>query len=175
MQGSREAHRNLDDAIRALRRPSSWTREREQVAAWARCLLADDSLLAVDVETTGLENAYAVQIAAVDRRGTVVFNEYMQPKAVLEPAAVAVHDITPDRLAQAPAFGDLLPRLTDVLHGRVAVAYKMDFDRGVIERELHRHYRGDAAAADEWLARVRWEDAMVPYAVWRGLWSVKRW
>ncbi|MGW1616766.1 3'-5' exonuclease [Streptomyces sp. NPDC002285] len=127
------------------------------------------------METTGLENAYAVQIAAVDRAGTVVFNEYVQPNAPLEPAAVAVHGITPDRLAQAPVFGELLPRLTDVLHGRTAIAYKMDFDRGVIERELHRHHHGDAAAAaSEWLARVRWQDAMVPYAVWRGLWSAKR-
>jgi DNA polymerase III epsilon subunit-like protein len=159
IQGTHEAHRDLDNAIRALRRPPSWTREREQVAAWARRLLADDSLLALDVETTGLENAYAVQIAAVDRRGTVVFNEYVQPNAPLEPAAVVVHGITPDRLAQAPAFAELLPRLTDVLHGRTAVAYKMDFDRSVIERELHRHHRGDAAAANEWLARVRWEDA----------------
>jgi DNA polymerase-3 subunit epsilon len=174
VQGSREAHRDLDDAIRALRRPPSWTREREQVAAWARLLLADETLIAIDVETTGLENAYAVQIAAVDRAGTVVFNEYVQPNAALEPAAVAVHGITPDRLAQAPAFAELLPRLTDVLHGRTAVAYKMDFDRGVIGRELHRHHHGDAAAAAAWLDRVRWEDAMVPYAVWRGLWSVKR-
>ncbi|MFE1775545.1 3'-5' exonuclease [Streptomyces sp. NPDC059008] len=124
------------------------------------------------METTGLEDAYAVQVAAVDRRGTVVFNEYVQPNAPLEPAAVAVHGITPDRLAQAPVFAELLPRLTDVFHGTTAVAYKMDFDRGVIERELHRHH-GDPAAADAWLARVR-EDAMVPYAVWRGLWSVKR-
>jgi DNA polymerase-3 subunit epsilon len=118
VQGTREAHRDLDDAIRVLRRPPSWTREREQVAAWARRLLADDSLLAVDVETTGLENAYAVQIAAVDRRGTVVFNEYVQPNAVLEPAAVAVHGITPDRLAQAPVvFGELLPRLRALVRG----------------------------------------------------------
>lgn len=174
VQDSRETYRDLDDAIRALRRPPSWAREREQVAAWARRLLAVDSPLAVDVETTGLENAYAVQIAAVDRHGAVVFNEYVQPNAVLEPAAIAVHGITPDRLAQAPTFAELLPRLTDVLHGRTAVAYKMDFDRGVIERELRRYHHGDAVAADGWLARVRWEDAMVPYAVWRGLWSVKR-
>lgn len=54
------------------------------------------------METTGPDNAYAVQIAAVGRRGTVVFNEYFQPNATLEPAAVAAHGITPDHLAQAP-------------------------------------------------------------------------
>lgn len=125
------------------------------------------------MESTGLENAYAVQIAAVDRHGTAVFNEYVRPNALIEPAAVAVHKITPERVARAATFGELLPRLTDMLHGRTLVSYKADFDRGVFERELHRHH-GDPAAAGQWLARIRWEDAMVPYAVWRGLWSVKR-
>jgi DNA polymerase-3 subunit epsilon len=173
VQTTREAHRDLADAIRALRRPSSWPREREQVARWARRLHADETLTAVDVETTGLDNAYAVQIAAVARDDTVVFNEYVQPNAAIEPAAVKVHGITPERVVQAPDFGALLPRLTDVLHGRTVVAYKMDFDRAVFERELVRHH-GDAATAEEWLGHIGWEDAMVPYAVWRGLWSVKR-
>ncbi|GAA0667201.1 hypothetical protein GCM10009535_53810 [Streptomyces thermocarboxydovorans] len=68
VQTTHEAHQDLDDAVRALRRPASWPREREQVARWARRLLADDTLTAVDVETTGLDNAFAVQIAAVFRR-----------------------------------------------------------------------------------------------------------
>jgi DNA polymerase-3 subunit epsilon len=173
VQTTREAHYDLDDAVRALRRPETWPRERAQVSHWARRLLADDSLLAVDVETTGLQDAYAVQIAAVDRHGTVVFNEYVQPNALIEPEAIAVHGITPQRVASAATFGRLLPTLTELFDGRTAVAYKMDFDRGVFERELHRHY-GEPAAAGQWLARCRWEDAMVPYAVWRGLWSVKR-
>ncbi|MEU3278852.1 3'-5' exonuclease [Streptomyces antibioticus] len=140
VQNSGEAHPDVDDAVRALRRPAFWPREREQVARWARRLLADDGLLAVDVETTGLVDAYAVQIAAVDRTGTLVFNEYVQPHAVIEPGAVAVHGITPERIPKAPAFAELLPRLTEVFHGRTAVACKMDFDRGVVERELHRHH-----------------------------------
>ncbi|WP_275562765.1 3'-5' exonuclease [Streptomyces sp. 5-6(2022)] len=156
-------------AVRALRRPASWPREREQVARWAGSLLADETLTAVDVETTGLENAYAVQIAAVDRHGGVIFNEYVQPNAVLEPEAIAVHGVMPERVASAPTFAELLPVLTELFDGRMVVAYKVDFDCGVFERELTRHY-GDPAAAGQWLARCRWEDVMVPYAVWRGLW-----
>lgn len=82
-----------DDAVRALRRSATWPREREQTARWAAALLADPSLLAIDVESTGLGGSYAVQIAAVDRTGTVVFNEYLQPNAAIEPAAAAVHDL----------------------------------------------------------------------------------
>ncbi|MCY0923547.1 MULTISPECIES: 3'-5' exonuclease [unclassified Streptomyces] len=172
-QTTRESHRRLDDAVRALRRPPSWPREREQVSQWARRLLADDSLVALDVETTGLENAFAVQIAAVAPGGTVVFNEYVNPCADIEPAAIAVHGITPQSLTSAPAFGELLPALTDALHGRTVLAYNMPFDRSVLERELVRHH-GTAAAAARWFTHSRWEDAMVPYAVWKGLWSVKR-
>ncbi|MFI5867548.1 exonuclease domain-containing protein [Streptomyces sp. NPDC051546] len=98
VQSTREAHRELSDTVRALRRPTSWPRKREEVTRWARRLLADDSLLAVDVETTGLQSPYAVQIAAVDRHGTVVFNEYVQPDAAMEAAALQVHGITPERL-----------------------------------------------------------------------------
>ncbi|MCY0963333.1 3'-5' exonuclease [Streptomyces sp. H27-H5] len=171
-QTTRESHRQLDDAIRALRRPPSWPREREQVSQWARRRLDDDSLIALDVETTGLQNAFAVQIAAVARGGTVVFNEYVNPDADIEPGAAAVHGITPERLASAPAFGEVLPALTDVLHGRTVLAYNMPFDRDVLERELVRHQ--GPVAAGQWLARCRWEDVMEPYAVWKGLWSVKR-
>ncbi|MFG2425697.1 exonuclease domain-containing protein [Streptomyces sp. NPDC048448] len=128
VQATRETHHDLDDAVRALRRP------------------AGDGLLAVDVETTGLQDAYAVQIAAVDRRGGVAFNEYVQPNAVIEQAAVAVHGIAPERVASAATFGELLPRLTDVLHGRTLVSYNAPFDRGVFERELARHHGAPAAA-----------------------------
>ncbi|MFJ1562193.1 3'-5' exonuclease [Streptomyces mirabilis] len=173
VQATHEAHRTLKDAVRALRRPASWPHEREEAARWAAGLLAGGSLLIADVESTGLETPYAVQIAAIDRTGNVVFNEYLQPNALIGPAAVAVHGIAPQRVAKAATFGQLLPRLTQTLHGRAVAAYNAGFDRGVFERELRRHL-GDPRAAQEWLGRIRWHDAMVPYAAWRGLWSAKR-
>jgi DNA polymerase-3 subunit epsilon len=169
---TQEEHACLDDAIRAMRRPSSWPRERDEAARWARRLLADGSFLVIDVKTTGLDNGYAVQIAAVDRRGTLVFNEYVQPNAVIDPAALVVHGISPERIAQSAAFGELLPAFTDVLRGRTLVSYNAGFAHGVLERELIRHH-GDVAAVKQWMDRLNWEDAMMPYAVWRGLWSAK--
>jgi DNA polymerase-3 subunit epsilon len=172
MQGRGETHGRLDDVVRALRRPASWPRERAEVSRLARRLLADETLLAVDVETTGLEDAYAVQVAAVDRHGRVVVDRLLRPLVPIAPDAVAVHGITAERVADAPTFADVLPALTEVFAGRTVVAYNVGFDRGVLERELVR-CGGDAAARD-WLDRCGWEDAMVPWAVWRGLWSVKR-
>ncbi|OKI50332.1 3'-5' exonuclease [Streptomyces sp. MJM1172] len=167
-----EKHQHLDDAVRALRRPSSWPSERAQVSNWARRLLGDRSLVAVDIETTGLGEAWAVQIAATDRSGRVIFNELVNPLAAIDPEAVAIHKITPDQAATAATFGTLLPALTEALQGRTCVAYKVDFDRGCLERELRRHY-GSQAPAEQWLQGCRWVDALEPYAVWRGLWSVK--
>ncbi|BFO23096.1 hypothetical protein SHKM778_94840 (plasmid) [Streptomyces sp. KM77-8] len=169
---SGERHGALDDAVRALRRPRSWPRERAQVADWARRLLADDSLAAVDIETTGLNGAWAVQIAATDKSGTVLFDSYVNPQAGIEPGAIAVHKITPERVADAPTFGELLPALGEALHGRTCVAYNLPFDKGCLERELERHSSAQVAA--RWLGECRWHDAMEPYAVWKGLWSVKR-
>lgn len=83
-----------------------------------------------------------------------------------------MHGITPQRVAKAAVFGQLLTRLTQMLHGRAVVAYTAGFDRGVFERELRCHL-GDPRAAQEWLGRIRWHDAMVPYVAWRGLWSAK--
>ncbi|MGP3691185.1 3'-5' exonuclease [Streptomyces sp. IBSNAI002] len=172
-QTTREAHRELEDAIRALRRPAAWPREREEASRWARRLLADDSLIALDIETTGLKDAFAVQIAAVDRDGSAVFTTHVNPAADIDPAATAVHGITTAHLTSAPAFADILPSLADTFHGRTVVAYNMPFDHGVLERELVRHY-GSTADAERWLGNCRWRDAMVPYAVWKGLWSAKR-
>ncbi|MFD0002587.1 hypothetical protein ACFVJ4_09190 [Streptomyces sp. NPDC127178] len=41
------------------------------------------------METTGLGKAFAVQIAAVRRDGTVAFNDCVQPLTAIEPAAIA--------------------------------------------------------------------------------------
>ncbi|MHC0430933.1 3'-5' exonuclease [Streptomyces sp. O3] len=121
-----ERHRGLDDAVRALGRPASWPREREQAAHWARRLLADSRLVAIDVESTGLTHAYAVQIAVIACDGTTLFDELVDPQdAMIEPGAITVHGITPDKIRRAGAetFSALLPRLAEVLHGRTAVTY----------------------------------------------------
>ncbi|MFI9826003.1 3'-5' exonuclease, partial [Streptomyces sp. NPDC052013] len=91
----------------------------------------------------------------------------------IDQAAIAAHGITPQRVATAATFGQLLPRLATTLHGRAVVAYDAAFGRTVFERELRRHF-ADACAARDWLSHIRWHDAMAPNAVWHGLWSAKR-
>ncbi|MDX2709098.1 3'-5' exonuclease [Streptomyces sp. PA03-6a] len=89
----------------------------------------------IDLETTGLAEPWAVQIAVTDRHGSVLLNEYVYPGegVVIEDAAISVHGITSDRLASAPAFAEVLPALTQVCQGRTLVAYGMPYDRGCLE------------------------------------------
>ncbi|GHE11932.1 3'-5' exonuclease [Streptomyces alanosinicus] len=163
---------SLDDAVRVLRRPSSWFRQRQQVARWARTVLADPALLVIDVQTAGLgAQAWAVQIAALDGRGRTLVNEVLDPREPITAAASELHGITCSQVAHAPRFADLLPELTGVVAGRRCVAYNARFDCGVLARELLRHH-ADVSLVRAWLGRSRWEDAMGPAAVAEGLWSV---
>ncbi|EPH41026.1 3'-5' exonuclease [Streptomyces aurantiacus] len=171
IQGTRERHAALDDAVRVLRRPRSWRQERERVRRWANRLLADPGLVVLDIQTTGLNEAWAVQIGATDRHGAVLIEEVLNPCAGIEASASALHGITAERVSDAPTFSGLLPRITEVLSGQRCIAYNVTFDRGVLERELHRL---SGRQSTTWLDICRWEDAMRPYAAWKGLYSVHR-
>ncbi|MFJ7105694.1 3'-5' exonuclease [Streptomyces albogriseolus] len=174
MQSTAEQWLCLDDAVRVLRRPSSWSHQRDQAARWARAVLADPALLVIDVQTAGLgQQAWAVQIAVTDRTGRAVVNELLNPCEPIAATASELHGITSSHVARAPRFADLLPELSGVLAGRRCVAYKVRFDRSVLARELLRHHE-DVSSVRVWLGQTRWEDAMGPAAVARGLWSADR-
>ncbi|MCL7430358.1 3'-5' exonuclease [Streptomyces sp. YS415] len=173
VQSLREQHLRLDDAIRALHRPVSWPIEQERVRRWARGILSDPELVVLDVQTTAPHNPWAVQIAMTDRFGDVLFNEHLNPFAAIAPTATALHGITPGQAAAAPAFSAFVPRLSRLLNGRRCLAYNASFDRGVLERELRRHFR-NTTRAQTWLGNCTWVDAMRPYAAWKGLWSAHR-
>lgn len=164
-----ERHHRLDDAVRALRRPQTWTREREQSRRWADQMLRDPDLVVFDVQTTGLGEAWAVQIAVLDRNQHVLLNEQLNPLAAITEEAAALHGITAKDVATAPTFDTLLPKLTQVLHGRRCLAYNLPFDQGVVERELRRH-DPSPRFVQKWISASHWEDAIPPYAVWKGYW-----
>lgn len=173
VQSTRERHHCLDDAVRALRRPQTWLEERERVRRWARTCLNDPQLLVLDVQTTGLGDAWAVQIGLTDRGGTTLVDEVINPLNDIDPAASELHGITGDRIFSAPRFSALVPDLTCLMAGRRCLTYNAAFDRGVLERELCRHFHS-TAQAQTWLARCIWTDALQPYATWKGLWAAHR-
>ncbi|MEU9157802.1 3'-5' exonuclease [Streptomyces sp. NPDC048417] len=173
VQSLREQHLHLDDAVRALRRPATWPDDQERVRRWAHSVLGDHHLVVLDVQTTALNNPWAVQIGLTDRHGNVLFNEHLNPLADIAPEAAALHGITADQAAAAPPFGTFVPRLSRLLRGHRCLSYNAPFDSGVLKRELLRHLRSTTRACS-WLDQCTWVDAMRPYAAWKGLWSAHR-
>ncbi|MFE4336869.1 hypothetical protein ACFRQM_48385 [Streptomyces sp. NPDC056831] len=87
VQSLNERHLSLDDALRALRRPHGWAVDREHVRRWARGTLSDPHLIVLDVQTTGFDTDWAVQIGVTDRDGNALFDELVNSLADITPQA----------------------------------------------------------------------------------------
>lgn len=135
----------------------------KDAAAWARQMLSSDDWVVLDTETTGLDDAEAIQIAVIDPGGNELLVSLIRPIGEIGQEATSVHGITQDMVAGAPGFAGVYERLDDVLLGKRIVAYNADFDRGVIEGDCRRH--GLPVLGGEWMC------AMIQYSRWLGEWS----
>lgn len=99
-------------------------------------------LLAVDVETTGLDprRDQVLEVGWVPvRRGQVVLGEAAQ--VVVRPPdgtdvghSATVHGLTDDALASEPLLGEVLPELFAALRGHVLLAHHAPIEIGFLER-----------------------------------------
>lgn len=176
-------------------------REVERLVAWAQEALADDSVVVLDTETTGLgDDARIVDIAVTDRHGAVLLDTLVDPRAPIPAEATDIHGITDAMVAGAPTFPEVLERLSEVLAGRHCLIYNAGYDIGRLRHELILHHLDRAAReragqvwpakaaagsgggkeealaaarhqADAWLGSMVFEDIMIPYSDWCGDWS----
>ena len=160
--------------------------DREAAAGWARRVLADESCVVLDTETTGLhDGARIVELAVLGIDGSVLLDSLVNPGVPIPVEATRIHGITDGMVKDAPTFSDLLVRLTGALLNRKVIIYNRQFDKRRLALELHRHYsarwvnlekprngrRLIHPAARAWLAAQSWEDcAMGAYAEWYGDW-----
>ncbi len=95
----------------------------------------------VDVETTGLDPATGdrvCEIALLRVQGdheVARFESLVHPQRPMHPGALAVHGITDEMLADAPAFAALLPQIRTLLQDAVLVAHNARFDVGFLRHE----------------------------------------
>ena len=102
----------------------------------AHSWLADSVFL--DTETTGLGgNDEVVQIAIVDVDGTVLVDTLVKPHRPIPAEATAVHGITDDMVADAPAFDQVWPQVKAIVEAHPIVAYNADFDMRMIRQTLN--------------------------------------
>jgi hypothetical protein len=152
-------------------------RQVAELSAWARQVLADPDTVILDTETTGLEDdARIVDLAVITVAGTVLVDTLVNPGEPIPWEATDIHGITDQQVENAPAFGDVLERLTTALDGRRCLIYNELYDVDRLRHELTVHYQqadhdDPKASATAWLNRMRFEDAMIPYSDWYGEWS----
>lgn len=154
----------------------------EQIAEleqWAAEVLADPVTVVLDTETTGLHrSAKIVEIAVVTGTGETLLDALLNPGEHIPGDASAIHGITDEKVAGAPTFAEVVPKLEAALRGRRVVIYNKPFDAKRLGHELG-GVAPDEPEAELANAAIRWlaglgasaEDAMVPYSDWVGEWS----
>jgi len=102
-------------------------------------------LIVLDTETTGLEPEQGHRIIEIgcveliDRRLTGNnFHQYLQPDREIDDAAVEVHGITTDFLADKPRFEDLVDDFIGYVKGAELIIHNAPFDVGFLNSELRR-------------------------------------
>jgi DNA polymerase-3 subunit epsilon len=111
--------------------------------------------IVLDTETTGLEPAQGHRIIEIgcvelmDRRLTGNnFHQYLQPDREIDDAAVEVHGITTEFLADKPRFEDLVEDFIGYVKGAELIIHNAPFDVGFINSELKRLGPGWEALAE---------------------------
>jgi DNA polymerase-3 subunit epsilon len=99
--------------------------------------------IVLDTETTGLEPKQGHRIIEigcvemVERRPTGNnFHQYLQPDREIDAAAVEVHGITNEFLADKPRFGDVAMDFIDYVRGSEPIIHNAPFDVGFLDHEL---------------------------------------
>lgn len=128
----------------------------ERKALHDRCIAMDvPALLAtpvrearyivLDTETTGF-SAYAgdeiVQLALLEYRGLEATGESLctlvRPSGPIPATASAVHGITDEMVADAPAIGDIIDDVVEFMHDAVLVGHHIAFDLRFLNRVTQR-------------------------------------
>ena len=106
--------------------------------------LHEAPLAFLDVETTGLRpdlGDRVVEIAIVRVEGPTEITRFVSlvnPQRRLSAGAMQINGITPDMVANAPTFPDLLEPLLPLITDVVLVCHNAPFDLGFLEAELRR-------------------------------------
>jgi len=122
--------------------------------------------LVLDTETTGLNNAEVVQIAILDEAGDTIFKSLIKPRSPIPAAAIAVHGITNELVANAPAWPEIAAKIKPLLECREVIVYNAAYDTRIMINSSQRW-----GVSHEWINDVSWWCAMEAYAEYYGDWN----
>lgn len=108
--------------------------------------IADLNLVALDIETTGLnvKTHSIVSIGMVPMtlsriRSDMAWHQLIRPPGDLVPESVTFHHITHSDLQLAPRFGEVVESLLANLAGKVAVVHYHPIERNFLNAAVRRH------------------------------------
>ena len=111
--------------------------------------------IVLDTETTGLDPVQGhrvIEIGCVEvinRRLTGQhFHQYLQPDRQIDPAAIEVHGITNEFLADKPRFADVAQDFLDFVKDAELIIHNAPFDVGFLDHELRRLKRDHKPLAE---------------------------
>ena len=97
----------------------------------------------LDTETTGLEvekGHRVIEIGCVEllnrRRTGNTFHRYLNPERQIDEAAIEVHGLTSEMLADKPLFSDIAEELLEFMGGAELIIHNAEFDAGFLDQEL---------------------------------------
>lgn len=169
--------------------------DKARAIEWARALLAlgDRDWVIFDSETTSLHDAEIVEVGLLWPDGTVALSSLVRPDCPIPPDATAIHGIT-DAMVKGesvPTFEEILPQMTEIMHGKKVVVYNVGYDAGVVHGCIRRRNYDQSAIdvclpddrtyqiaveksmsvlyAEAWINTCSWECAMLAYAAYCGV------
>ncbi len=99
--------------------------------------------IVLDTETTGLDPAQGhriIEIGCVElinrRLSGNHFHQYLRPDRDIDAAAVEIHGITTEFLADKPRFGEIAEEFLTFIRGAELIIHNAPFDVGFINHEL---------------------------------------
>jgi DNA polymerase-3 subunit epsilon len=135
--------------------------------------LAALSYVVVDVETTGGSPWYGdrvTEIAAVvvrDGRIAEMYDTLVNPQRPIPIFVTRLTHITPAMVQDKPLFGEVCPRVLDLLRDHVFVAHNAAFDRRFVQAEIER--AGQQMPAARTLCTVKLARRLLPHLRRRSL------
>jgi hypothetical protein len=150
---------------------------RDEVAGWARALLADPELRLLTVEETPRDRLFGrlTRVAVAGGDGHLLLDTAVSPPVTADPLA----DRVVPEVGAAP-FVEVVRHLGALLAGRPVVVHSLHRIRDLLGYELDRHHLRDDPdgrpgfpwhpATAAWLDRPHWQDV----AVWRAVWEASQ-
>lgn len=150
---------------------------RNEAILWARDLIQRSDWLIMDAETTGLKQSgrnlasydEIIQIGIIDPHGNTVFESLVNPiKRRMAQDARDIHGINFRMLKDAPRFSEILPKLHNVLNGKLVIAYNAEFERQMLIQTAAKFRQEEINTYD---FKCIMQCAMVQYSNFIGEWS----